>query len=836
MRAEYSVTIGRQTMVHQSELRTQHSDTYERALEAAGLGVWDWNLSTGACKYSEQWCQMLGYQKKDLPKGADLWLLLVHPDDRERAIQSGDRHLAGETASIETELRLRHKNGHWVWVLDRGCIVERDENGRPVRVVGVQTDITRQKEAEQNLGQTNERFRLALAASGIGIWHYDIGLQKSNWDARTRAIFGLYPGPTDIIATTWQKFLHPDDRDWTEREHADALSKDEEVNLRYRIIREDGEIRHVETLAKTVPEDGLAGCLVGTIRDITDEVSAADALHAEKERYKVTLESISDAVISTDVRGRISFANPAALRMLALQDVDLTGQDLRTSFTQYLATSQDIPPQSSQDAGHIITTDTGTFRRKSSPLLSSAGELGGNVFIFQNITEEARRQQELAYAARHDALTGLYNRSAFDEALEDAIGAAADTPFAVLYIDLDHFKALNDYAGHAAGDEALRRIATGVCERLPSDAVFARLGGDEFAILLPGSDTTSARKTAEDTITAVRNVDLGFVVSRQPLGCSIGIALIDDPLISAPDVLARADDACYAAKSAGRNRSSVFVEQNDVLSSGLTAARMAAGLTEALEDNRVVLFGQEIRSIDRPHEWSGRIEILARLRSRDGRIVTPAQFISAAERFGVAPMLDRRIIGDALKQYGPTMEAMDLQLGFNLSAQTLSDPHLWSFIQQAVEETGAPYSHIGFEITETAAVTCFDTANLFVRQARRQGCVVSLDDFGSGLSSFDYLRRFPINCIKIDGAFIEKLIESKFDRAIVSSVVGIAKDLELDVVAEKIENAATVAHLQHLGVTFGQGYHLHKPEPLADMVARHLARVPTVPTPIRQIR
>lgn len=809
-------------MVHESEFRTPTGDTYERALEAAGLGVWDWDLTTGACNYSEPWCRMLGYQKSDFAKEADLWLLLVHPDDKERAVQSGDRHLAGKTESIETELRLRHKDGHWVWVLDRGCIVERDENGRPARVIGVQTDVTRQKAAEHNLSQINERFRLALSASGIGIWHFDVDRQNSNWDARTRAIFGLFPGPDDIIATTWEKYLHPDDRDRAEREHIEALSKDEEVILRYRIIREDGEIRHVETLAKAVREDGVSGCLVGTIRDITDEVHAAEALQAEKERYKVTLESISDAVISTDATGLVSFANPAASRMLALGQADLTGHKLPTPFAQYLAASQDLPLLPSHENGHIITTATGTFRCRNSPILSSAGEFGGSVYTFQNLTEEARRQQELAYAARHDALTGLYNRAAFDEALGNAIATSTDAPFAILYIDLDHFKALNDYAGHAAGDQALQLIASDVSANLPDNAVFARLGGDEFAILLPASTIESAEKTAGDAIAAVRNVDLGYVATRQPLGCSVGIAIVNDPLISAPDALACADDACYAAKSAGRNRSSVFVEQNNFLSSGLTAARLAAGLTEALDDNRIVLFGQEIRSIDRPHEWSGRIEILARLKSLDGRIISPAHFIPAAERFGMAPMLDKRIISDALRLYGPTMEMVDLKLGFNLSAQTLCDPHLWSFIQSAVEETGASYSHLGFEITETAAVTCFDTADKFVRQARRHGCIVSLDDFGSGLSSFDYLRRFPVTCIKIDGAFIEKLTESKFDRAIVSSVVGIARDLKLDVVAEKIENEATVAHLQQIGVTFGQGFHLHKPEPLADLVARRL--------------
>ncbi|MCY0150414.1 EAL domain-containing protein [Hoeflea sp. G2-23] len=806
-----------------TDIHTCESDTWERALDAAGLGVWNWDLRTGRCDYSEPWCRMLGYQRSDFADDADLWLMLVHPDDRERSIRSGDLHIAGETESIETELRLRHKDGHWIWVLDRGAVVERDNAGRPLRVVGVQTDITRHKQAERNLRRVNERFRLTLAASGMGIWHFDIDRQQSNWDARTREIFGLAPGPEDVVPAAWHGHLHPDDQERTEREHLQALTNSTEVTLRYRIIREDGEIRHVETLAKFVPEEDSSGFLVGTIRDVTDEVSAADALLAEKERYKVTLESISDAVISTDVDGRITFGNPAASKMLARTQPELVGEPFAEVFGAELAEAGSEAPVDIDGDCTVTGLKSGIFKCRRSPILSSNGELWGSVCTFQDVTEEAKRQRELAYAARHDALSGLLNRVAFDEELENAIVSADKTPFAILYIDLDHFKALNDCAGHAAGDEALRMIASSVSENLPAGAVFARLGGDEFAILLPASNEASAKTTADTVIEAVRSVDLRFTDVRQPLGCSVGIAIINDTSVIPADAMARADDACYAAKSAGRSRHSTFAEDTSFLTSGLTAARRVAELTEAIGENRIKLFGQEIRSMKTPHEWSGRIEILARLQDRDGKIIPPGDFIPAAERFGMASTLDRWIINSALSKYGPVMEAVGLTLGFNLSAQTLCDPQLWPFIKSAIEKTGAPSARIAFEITETAAVTCFETADQFVRNAREHGCTVCLDDFGSGLSSFDYLRQFPINCIKIDGSFVEKLTESRFDRAIVSSMTGIAKELGLYIVAEKIEDEATVEQLRQIGVTFGQGFHLHRPEPLADLVERRLA-------------
>ncbi|MBU4529510.1 MAG: EAL domain-containing protein [Hoeflea sp.] len=801
----------------------EENDRWKQALEAAGLGVWDWNLKTQICVYSESWRRMLGYTRSDFAENADLFLLLVHPEDRERAIESGDRHLAGKSDSIETELRLRHKDGHWVWVLDRGAVIERDENGLPLRVIGVQTDITKQKEAERDLSLMYERFRLALSASEIGIWHYDVDRKRSFWDAKTCEIFGLESRPADISGETWHGFLHPDDKLHAERQHMQALCEHNEVRLRYRIMRKGGEIRHVETLAKSVPGQGYSGLLVGTIRDVTDEVRASRALQAEKERYEVTLDAISDAVISTSIEGVVNFANPSARAMLSVDKEDVIGTNIFHLFNRDAPIEHEIASdQGDRNNNSTLHINSGIYRCKNNPITSPSGDWWGNVYTFQNITEETLRHKQLAYAAHHDALSGLFNRVAFDEALENAISGAADKAFSVFYLDLDHFKAINDFAGHAAGDEALKLLAAGIAKLLPGNAFFARLGGDEFAILLPGSDREAARKIATNVIAAIRDIDVGCVVGGPRLGCSIGITMVSDPSTTASDALARADDACYAAKSAGRNRFSFFTEDRNSATSGFSAAREVVDLMSALEENRVILFAQEIRSLEQPHDRCGRVEILARLQDRDGRIVGPDAFIPAAERFGMASVLDRWIIRKAFADYGHLLEAFDLKIGFNLSAQTLADPGLWSFVTATAEEHRTPLPQIAFEITETAAVTCFETANGFVLNARQHGCMVSLDDFGSGLSSFDYLRRFPINCIKIDGAFVERIAESKVDRAIVASVVELARNLGFDVVAEKIKNQEILTHLTRLGVAYGQGFHLHRPEPLEDIVKRQL--------------
>jgi diguanylate cyclase (GGDEF)-like protein/PAS domain S-box-containing protein len=810
-------------MKYSNKTSVKDSDTWKRALDVAGLGVWDWDLTTNITDYSDTWCRMLGYERSDLPENEDLFLLLVHPEDRTSAIASGDRHLAGESDSIETELRLRHKDGHWVWVLDRGAIIERDDHGHPLRVLGVQTDITQQKEAERQASLTNERFKLVLAASETGIWHFDVGQDRSFWDAKTCEMFGLDPVDSEIDSETWHGFLHPDDSQEAERQHSEAIGSDAVAKVTYRIVRKDGEIRYIDTLAKSVKSQGSAGYLVGTIRDVTDEIKAARSQHAEKERYKITLAAIRDSVISTNVAGVINFANPSASEMLSIGHNDLIGHNIFSLFrNDRLIKSVELDNSPDFTKGVTLDIHSELYRCKSSPILAAPGDSWGRVYTFQNISEETRRQQQLAYAAHHDALSGLYNRNAFDGAIEKAIGDAANRAFAILYLDLDHFKALNDFAGHAAGDEALRAVAASITEILPEEAYFARLGGDEFAILIPDTDLEVAQKIAGDAIAAVQAVDPGQSVGGPRLGCSIGIAIVSDPAISASDALARADDACYAAKSSGRNRFASFATNSSRAASGLSAAREVADLTEALEESRVILFGQEIHSLTPSRLQGGRLEVLARLRARDGRLVGPDAFIPAAERFGMAAVLDKWIIGKAFADYGHLLRKIDLKLGFNLSAQTLCDPGLWSFICDAAKVHGTELSQIAFEITETAAVTSFETANRFVHSARQHGCMVSLDDFGSGLSSFDYLRRFPINCIKIDGAFVEKIVDSDVDRAIVAAVVELARNLGFDVVAEKIENEDIVTQLRKLGVAHGQGYHLHRPEPLEDLVQRRL--------------
>lgn len=785
--------------------------------------MWDWNLQTGECFYSDTWFQMLGYEPGAMPYTEDLWLTLVHPDDRDQAIVSGDRHLNGETDAIETELRLRHRDGHWVWVLDRGGIVERDGGGKPLRMIGVQTDISLQKSAERQLAEVNERFRLALAASKTGIWHYDLGSDKTFWDERTRRIFGLETDCAELPSETWHRFLHPDDREEAERKHANPSQFDRgRMQLRYRIIRADGCVRHVETLAESCETPLPLGSIVGTVRDVTEEVQAADALKNERERLRTTLEAISDAVITTDAEDIVTFVNPAAIRLLNRSETDLLGL---TSSQAFAAVDGLSVAASGSASSAVISVCTGAardqvFRVKTNAQHDASGEVCGQVYALQDVTIEHQKQEDLAYAARHDPLTGLLNRAAFDELLAKRVANAESHHFALFYVDLDHFKALNDFAGHAAGDQALKIISQQIRRCLPEGAIIGRLGGDEFAAFFDATDVAKAEASANRILSSIRAADLGHQPNYRQIGASIGIVMVCEGGLVASDVLAHADDTCYAAKADGRDRYLVFSSDIRRLSTSLTAARLVGDIADAMEEGRLLLYGQEIRLLSDPYKSSGRVEVLARMEDRSGQSVMPSEFIPAAERFGRASSLDRWIIKSALTRYSDALRTGQLALGFNLSAQTVSDPHLWDFVETTVTESNARFDSVVFEITETAAVTSFDAAQSFVSQARARGCRVSLDDFGAGLSSFNYLRRFPVDSLKIDGAFVENLASSEFDRQIVGSINRIAEGLSYDVVAERIEDVATLEILRGMNVRFGQGFLFHKPEPLDAIVKR----------------
>lgn len=422
------------------------------------------------------------------------------------------------------------------------------------------------------------------------------------------------------------------------------------------------------------------------------------------------------------------------------------------------------------------------------------------------------RVQELAQQAGHDPLTGLHNRRAFEAYLDEALRLR--TPrLCLLYLDLDQFKAVNDSCGHAAGDLLLQSLARMMNESFEADFI-ARLGGDEFAIVLLHLSPEEARRNADSMIERIRQ--LHFVWEGRPfqLGASIGLVQSSPHIDTVTAMLIAADTACYAAKERGRNRVEVYAPGDDYFRQREEELAALTGITAALQEDRFLLYFQRIAAL-RPG-YAGHAEILVRMRDESGGLVPPARFIPAAERYNLMPFIDRWVIDASLARTAALQGCGAFpfhHVNINLSGASLAEESLLAYIAECIARHGVDPHLLCFEITESQAIGNLEGALDLIRELRRMGASVALDDFGSGLSSFGYLKRFEVDYLKIDGQFVRNLGNDPIDRATVEAIVGLARAHQLKTVAEFVCSEELVQIVRDLGVDYAQGYALHEPEP-----------------------
>ena len=436
------------------------------------------------------------------------------------------------------------------------------------------------------------------------------------------------------------------------------------------------------------------------------------------------------------------------------------------------------------------------------------------IFVQGNdVTEAYTLAQEIAYQAAHDSLTGLWNRRGFSRQMEAIEGPG---PHALLYMDIDHFKIVNDRCGHAAGDSLLVEVTNTLKRRCNDNDVLARLGGDEFALVRRDCDLQTAFELAHELRAGVRELDFVWQGRRHSVTLSVGVAAFGAaPSAPVETALGFADAACFLAKEKGRNRVQVAELTDDEVRQQQHDMDSIGRLKDAIAEERIVLYAQRIDNLNR-RERQTYYEILARLRNSDGTIVPPIRFIPAAERFGLIGDLDRHIVGKVFtylagKQGAPNMP----RLFVNLSAATLSSPGFRGFIDRmmAAHPVVRP-PDVCFEVTETAAVTNIRRTAAAMADLREKGFEFALDDFGSGMASFSYLKQLPVTFVKIDGEFTKSVATDSASAAIVESVAKVARSMNMHTMAESVECSELVPRLRELGVDYVQGYAIHKPEPL----------------------
>ena len=569
----------------------------------------------------------------------------------------------------------------------------------------------------------------------------------------------------------------------------------------------------------------------GTIANITERKRAEQAIFAEKERAQVTLESIGDAVISTDADGRIEYINPVAASLTAWSLTEARGQPIGTVLNLVNELTREPIENSllgalgrasgNAPADHaVLVTRAGhevAIQQSAAPICDRQGRVIGAVTVFHDVTQERRLKRALSWQASHDALTGLINRREFDHRLHAALGGAqrGEGSCALLYIDLDQFKVVNDTCGHQAGDRLLRDVTGLLQTHVRASDTIARLGGDEFGVLLEGCTPEQATRIAEGVRQAIRDFRFVWGTSTLSVGASIGIVQIGVETENVASVMSAADIACYAAKDAGRNR--IHVYGADGVSHRHREMHWVSRVTRAAEDGRLELFFQPIVSLSGS---GGRAfhELTVRLRDDNGALVAPGEFIPAAERYNVMSSIDRWVLGRALSVLRERLrqgQALPL-LAVNLSGTSLNEQ---SFVDYVLQSVGEPEiaSSLCFEITETAAVTSLSNARFLMSELKSRGAKFSLDDFGTGVSSFVYLKTLPVDFLKIDGQFVAHITDDPVNRSMVEAIGKVGRALGIATVAECVESAAVLEVLKVIGIDYVQGFHLAHPLPIAQL-------------------
>jgi diguanylate cyclase (GGDEF)-like protein len=473
--------------------------------------------------------------------------------------------------------------------------------------------------------------------------------------------------------------------------------------------------------------------------------------------------------------------------------------------------------------GRLVRGPDGRPTHVSGTLKNIDAERDARRTLLLGERERRRLARRLRHQAMHDPLTGLANRRGFGHALGALLHSArtAGRRHALCYLDLDHFKVINDSCGHAAGDELLRRLPALLAPHVRGGDTLARLGGDEFAVLLQDCALEQAARAAGALRDAIRDFRFAWQYRSFAVGASIGVVEINAASQGAVSVLGAADAACYVAKDQGPNHVHVSWPHDLAIARRRGELRWVARLKTAIEESRFRLHFMSIAPLaggPLSHH-----ELLLRLADARGQLVLPGAFLPAAERYQLMPLIDRWVIARAAARLGAAVTREPAlarhRFGINLSGESLRDPQLLAFVRDTLARHALPPAMLYFELTETAAVANLGAAAALMGGLRALGCQLALDDFGSGMSSFSYLKQLPVDFLKIDGSFIRDVVSNPVDQAIVRAVHAVGRQMSLPIVAEYVENEAIRDWLAALGIEFGQGYAFGRPAPLEEFPA-----------------
>lgn len=696
----------RNTTVSSKKIVDSQHQRLNDIIEGTNAGTWEWELDTDHIKFSDRWTEIIGYTKEEIePATRVVWETLIHPEDIESTRNNLERHLRGETEHYQSDLRLRHKNGSWVWVSNRAKVATRDSNGKPLLISGTSQDINERKNNEEVLRKLSHAIE--FSASSVVIFTKE--------------------GVIEYVNPTF--------------ETTSGYSKEE---------------------------------VIGTMHHCQQSIASAE----------VTNDTYCDDMWATITAGRVWKGEVQCTR---------------------------------KDGSHYWA------RNSVSSVKDNEGEITHFVCIKDDITTEYELNEKLTFQATHDILTGLINRYEFERRAKRALENVNKTKVehALCFIDLDQFKVINDTCGHVAGDELLRQLGRVFKSVVRDSDTLARLGGDEFGLLMENCTISQSQRVAELILTAAREFQFVWDGQVFRIGLSVGLVAITDSIQELTELLQQADAACYMAKDLGRDRIHIYHPDDAEMALRKGEMQWVGQINQALDDERFCLYAQPIKGISGNHEMH--YEVLLRLLNEEGEIVPPGAFLPAAERYNLIEKLDRWVVKNTFELMASNTKFFENIhfISINLSGKSLTNPKFLEYILSELNRTKIESEQICFEVTETVAISNLDSASTFISILKEVGFSFALDDFGSGLSSFGYLKTLPVDYLKIDGMFVKDIINDPIDKAMVESINKIGHVMGMKTIAEFVENDQIKIMLEDLGVDYVQGYGIGKPEPFKGLIEKN---------------
>ena len=798
----------------QERLR-ESEQRYRLAAHATSDAIYDWDLATDRLHWGDRLLGIFGYGSSQAPASGETWLDSVHPEDRAAIEAEMAAFVAGQTGERwQGEYRWLTGDGSYAYVRDRGYLV-RGHSGHPLRMVGALQDLTQARGASEALRSSEERLRLALAATGLGIWDLDFASGHRDWSSEVRRIVGL-PEGAPLERELFLLHVHPDDQakvDAAFFRGCEATIPD--VSTTFRVIKADtGETRWVEIGGRALYDsEQRAVRMLGTFQDITPRKIAEDTVRLGEERLRLALHASNMVAWDLDLVTSHVDRSDNAFAVLGLGSgpsrdfLDrVHGDDQQHIHALRVAAIA----QGTHSAEVRYTTPDG--REMWLALRAERKDDDRLIGITFDISDRKATEEALWQSAHRDALTGLPNRALFSLRLEDALSRAEVCGEAVglLLLDLDDFKDINDTLGHAAGDQLLVETAARLTRLIGRQGTVARVGGDEFAVVLVGQSGLAEIAACADAIAEALRSTFDYQGRAVSTQASIGVAAFPEHHRDPTELMKDADIALYRAKESGRSRAIAYTSAaRDLMERRVSILRE---VRQGLAASEFVPYYQPKVSLT-----TGSIvgfEALARWRHPTRGLLTPAYFGTAFGDQELSAAMARTIIARVASDMRGWLE-QNLEIGrvaVNLSSADFADKTLASGVIALLTDAGVPPSQFEIEVTETVLLDReTEDSHAILGAFHKAGISIALDDFGTGFASLTHLKQFPVDHIKIDQSFIRNLETDKNDAAIVAAVISLGRSMGMTITAEGVENTGQENCLREAGCDWAQGYLFAKP-------------------------